>query len=119
MKQIVNLIITIVVLYIFATFFPELVTISDTKSLILAAFLLFVAEIVVIVALFVFMAFALIYGDILTFLLGAVMTFFGEIIAIYLVDHWLPGVSFHSFWAMFIVAFILSVFRLQETNNSD
>ena len=119
MKQILNFIITGVILYLAAKFYPAAVQIADTKSLILATVLLFIAEIIVVIAIFIMMAVSFFSGNWGGIVVGAIAICFAEIIALTLVSEWIPGITITGFWTKFILAFVLSVFRIPEKNNND
>ena len=119
MKQIVNFFLAGIVLLLAALWFPEYVRISDLKSLVLATFLLFLAEILVVVVIFVIIVAMAIMSNWAGVLSGVISIFFAEIIALSLIDSWLPGVEFSGFWTQVLLAFALSTFRIPSTNNNN
>lgn len=117
MRQILNLIITGVILYLASIFFSDVVQIADTKSLILATLLIFVAEIVVVVVVFIMVAVSVFSGNVAGVVASIFAICFVEIIALSLVSAWVPGVTIVGFWTKFILAFALSVFRIPENHD--
>lgn len=117
MRQILNFIITGVILYLASVYFSSVVRIADTKSLILATILLFVAEIIVVIIIFIMMAVSFFSGNLAGVIASIFAIFFAEIIALSLVSAWLPGVEIVGFWTKFMLAFLLSVFRIPEKHD--
>jgi hypothetical protein len=117
MKQIVNFIITGVILFLFARFFPASVQIENFKALFIATLFLFIAEAIVVIVIFIMMAASVLTGNLGGFIGGIVAIFFAEIIAISLVSAFIPGFTVIGFWAKFFIALALSIFRIPENNN--
>ena len=118
MKEVLNLIITVAILAFFAWFFPELVKIDGTKTLLFAAFLLFVAEMLVMLVIVVMMFFSFISGNLSGIFAGIIAIFFAEIFALGMVDAWLPGITIDGLAIKCLMAIVLSVFRIPTTNNN-
>jgi len=119
MKQIFNFIITGVILYLASVYFSDVVQIADMKSLILATILLFIAEIIVVIVLFVMMAVSLFSGNWGGLIIIAIAICFAEILALTLVSAWLPGVTITGFWTKFLLAFALSIFRIPDKEDDN
>jgi len=117
MKQVVNFVITGVILFIFAKFFPELVVIENLRALFIATLLLFIAESIVVIAIFVMMAASVITGNLGGIVGGIFAICFAEIIAISIVSAFVPGFYVHGFWMKFIISVALSIFRIPTTDN--
>ena len=118
MRQVVNFIITGVILAISAWWFPQYVQIDGFITLVLAALLLFVAE-----GLAILLYFALVVSATFThFWAGIVaaisLIFMVEIFALTLVDLWLAGLVINGFWPKFFIALALSIFRIQDTSRN-
>ena len=114
MKQIANFFITGIVLWVAAWLFPQYVKIDGFRTLVLASLLLFVAEVVVLIAFFALITSAALAQFWAGVLVGILFIFFAEIAVLSLLDAWLPGISIIGFWPKFCLAFALSVFRLQD-----
>ena len=119
MKQIANFFITGMILWIAARFFPEYVRIDGIGTLILAAILLFVAETVVALALFLFFITAALSQNWAAIVVIFAMVFFAEILAITLLSAWLPGLTIIGFWPKFLLAFAFSAFRISSSRNDN
>ena len=118
MKQIANFFITGIVLWLAATFFPQFVRVDNFKTLVLASILLFVAEVLVLLFFFALIVSAALAQYWAGVLVGTLFVFFAEIAALSLLDAWLPGLNIFGFWPKFLLAFALSVFRIQDNNQT-
>ncbi|MBR1875060.1 hypothetical protein IJ798_01635 [Candidatus Saccharibacteria bacterium] len=116
-RQIVNFIITGLILYLAVELFPEVVIIDNMRTLIAATFLLFVAEIVVVFAILIFMLFSIFTQNYVGIITGFIGIFFGEILALSLLSGWLSGFMVVGFWPKFWLALALSVFKIPEDNS--
>jgi hypothetical protein len=116
MKEVLNFIIVVVILGIASWIAPGCVHFDSLRSLLLAALLLFVAEfIVVVVGLFAAAA-TFIAGNFLgAFSIVAGLLFFGELLAIKMVDGWMKTASFTGTWTVIALAFFIAVLRIPET----
>lgn len=117
MRQVVNFILAGIVLWLAALLFPAYIWIADFKTLVISTLLLFVAEIVVVVLIFVtIVAMALMsnWGGVIT---GVVAIFFAEIIALSLLDVWMPGLTINGFVPKMLLALALAVFRIPAKND--
>lgn len=119
MKQIVNFILAGVVLWLAALWFPAYIQIADFKTLVIATILLFVAEIIVVLAIFVVIAVMVFTMNWAGAVTGIVAVFFAEIIALSLLDLWMPGLVIIGFWPKFLLAVALSIFRIPDTNQNN
>lgn len=119
MKQIVNFFITGLILWLAAWLFPQFVRIDGMGTLVLATLLLFIAEVVVVIAFFAFIASAALAQFWAGVLVGILCVFFAEIAALSLLDAWLPGLSIIGFWPKFLLAFAFSIFRIPADNYND
>ena len=115
-RQIVNFIITGLILYLAAELFPEVVIIDNMRTLIAATFLLFVAEIVVVLAILIFMLLSIFTQNYVGIIAGFIGIFFGEILALSLLSGWLSGFMVVGFWPKFWLALALSACRAQDMN---
>ncbi|MBP5674946.1 phage holin family protein [Candidatus Saccharibacteria bacterium] len=118
MRQIANFFITGIILWVAAWLFPQFVQIDSMKTLALAALLLFVAEVVVLLLFFALIVSAALAQYWAGVLVGMTFVFFAEIVALSLLDAWLPGLSIYGFWPKFLLAFALSVFRIQDNHQN-
>ena len=117
MRDVLNFIICAVILALFAKFFPELVVIDGARSLFFATLLLFVAEVIVAVGIFVAMLYFFFNGNLNGVFASMAGIFFAEIIAISMVDAWLPGVTIRGIGIKFFLAIVLAIFRIPTNNN--
>lgn len=110
--------ITGIVLWLAATFFPQFVRVDSFKTLALASILLFVAVVLVLLFFFALIVSAALAQYWAGVLVGTLFVFFAEIAALYLLDTWLPGLSIYGFWPKFLLAFALSVVRIQDNHQN-
>ena len=113
MKEVLNFIIVVVILGIASWIAPGCVHFDSFRSLLLAALLLFVAEFIVgLVAA----ATTFITGNYLgAFSIVAGLLFFGELLAIEMVDGWMKTASFTGTWTVIALAFFIAVLRIPES----
>ena len=119
MKQIVNFVIAGVVLWLAARWFPEVIQIDGFKTLIITTLLLFLAEAVVVIALFVMMIFSLFAFDWYAIFGAIIGIFFAEIFALSLLDAWIPGFHIIGFMPKMMLALALSIFRIPDNQNNN
>lgn len=116
MRQIVNFIITGLILLVAVVFFPKYVQVSSIGILLLTIVLLYVAEILSVLVYFglvVSVCLAKFWAGVIV---AISMIFVVELFAVSLVDLWLPGLTIVGFWPKFILALAFSVLRLPETD---
>ena len=112
MRYILNVILTGVVLFLAALFFPNDIHIADAQTLVYTSILLGVAKVLVIILIFLTLVDSILSGDIAGAFSSILAAMFVEIYAIYLVDNWLPGFSTSGFMANFVLAFAISLFTI-------
>ena len=119
MKQIANFLLAGIVLWLAALWFPAYVGIADFKTLVIATILLFVAEIIVVIGIFIVIVVMALMSNWTGVITGVVAVFFAEIIALSLLDAWMPGLTIVGFWTKFLLAVALSIFRIPDTNQNN
>ncbi len=118
MKEVLNFIFVVVILGIASWIAPNHVHFDSFRSLLLAALLLFVAELIVAVVGLIVAAAAAIAGNFLgAFSIAVGLIFFGEMIAITLVDGWMETASFTGTWTVVLLALAFAVFRIPDNHN--
>ena len=117
MKQVVNFILAGIVLWLAALWFPAYVQIADFKTLIISTLLLFVAEIIVVLLIFVAIVVMALMSNWAGVISGVVAVFFAEIIALSLLDAWMPGLAINGFVPKMLLAVALAIFRIPDNNN--
>ena len=118
MKQIANFFITGIILWLATWLFPKYVQIDNFRTLVLSSVLLFVAEILVVLIFFALIVSATLAQYWAGVLIGVIFVFFAEIVALSLLDAWPPGLNIIGFWPKFCLAFALSIFRIQDSNQN-
>jgi len=116
MRQIVNFIITGLVLLVAVIFFPKYVQVSSIWIFLLTIVLLYVAEIVSVLVYFSLVVSACLVRFWAGVIVAISMIFVIELFAVSLVDLWLPGLTIVGFWPKFFIALALSIFRLPEAD---
>jgi len=115
-RWLVNVIIVAGILWMATIFFPTKVIARGHYTILMAAALLSVAEILVMLVIFLMMASTVLTGNLVGAIAGIISIFFAEIIAISLLSSWLPGLTIVGFWPKFWLALAFSVFRIPSNN---
>lgn len=112
-RNIINALITLGVFWISKTYFSEYLTITDTKTLILATAFMFVIGYIFSFAMLIsVLTIPLGIGCITTivlFLVALVLT----PIKLWLLDSYLAGFDIHGFWSYVILTVVLSIFSIK------
>lgn len=117
MRQVVNFLLTAVTLYLSAILLPNSVYIKDFKTLFIASVMLFIAEAVSVFVIFMLILAMILNTNLAGLLVSILAIFFVEIIALSLLDMWLPDLMIIGLWPKIVIAFILSFLRIPDTNN--
>jgi hypothetical protein len=112
MRYILNVILTGVVLFLAAHFFPNDIYIADTQTLVYASLLLGVAKVLVIIVVLLALVGSISSGDITGAFSSIVAAMFVEFYAISLVEDWLPGFSTSGIITEAVLAFAISLFTI-------
>ncbi len=119
MKGVANFIITFVILWIAAYFFPNVVHVDSIRTLIIATLLLFLAEAVVVIILFIATIFSIMMLDWYAIIGTIIGIFFAEILALSLLSAWIPGFYIVGFWPKMLLALAFSIFRIPSNQSND
>jgi hypothetical protein len=117
MKDVMNLLLAILVLWVQSLLWGELIIIDSLKTLLFAGILLFIAELLVYIIAFFVLASQLMTGNFVGFFVTLLLAMiFVEYLALSLLDAWLPGLYFAGFLPKICTAFLLSLFRIPDLN---
>ncbi|MFE5321614.1 hypothetical protein ACFQ88_23190 [Paenibacillus sp. NPDC056579] len=119
MRNLLNLLVTLLVFWIGNQYFNQYISISDTKTLILATVLMFVISLIYGLLLTIsFVSIVVGIGCLTTPLLIAASLVLTPI-KLLLLDKYLSGFDIHGFWTYVILTIVLSIFTVKVKSKSE
>lgn len=115
MRRFVNLIISGVVLWAASMLFTEQIHIKDFSTLFLSTLLMWLATVIVSLIAILIMKGGMFVESCSWTLFGLIIYAASRIIALYMLDAWLPGFTVEGFWLKVLIAFACSFFSLSES----
>ncbi|KRF09919.1 phage holin family protein [Paenibacillus sp. Soil787] len=119
MRNILNLLVTFLVFWCGSYYFNPYISISDTKTLILATVLMFVISFIYGFLLTVSMISMVVGIGCLTTPLLVVASLVLTPIKLWLLDKYLTGFEIHGFWTYVILSIILSIFTVKVKSKKE
>ena len=114
LKQLGNLVVAGVILFIASRIFPEVIRIDSLETLTIIVFLLFVVETVVTLLAALITVLGYLALEWVAFVIGFLGLLFGEILALYLLSLWIIGFEVVGFLPKLLLALTLTVARLPD-----
>ncbi|SEB92131.1 phage holin family protein [Paenibacillus sp. GP183] len=119
MRNILNILVTFFVFWFGSQYFNQYISISDTKTLILATVLMFVISFIYGFLLTVSMISIVIGIGCLTTPLLVVASLVLTPIKLWLLNKYLTGFEIHGFWTFVILTIVLSIFTVKVKSKKD
>jgi uncharacterized membrane protein YvlD (DUF360 family) len=116
LKNLLNLLVTLLVFWLGNQYFNSYISIADTKTLIIAAVLMFVISLIYGFLLGVSMISIVIGIGCLTTPLLIAASLVLTPIKLWLLDKFLPGFEIHGFWTYVILTILLSIFTVKASD---
>ncbi|WP_411830229.1 phage holin family protein [Paenibacillus alba] len=110
MRNLLNLLVTLIVFWIGSEYFSQYISIADTKTLILASILMFVISFLYSLMLAASMLSIVVGIGCLTTPLLILASIILTPIKLWLLDRYLSGFEVHGFWTYVVLSVVLSIF---------
>ncbi|MEF3308658.1 phage holin family protein [Paenibacillus sp. GYB004] len=119
MRNILNLLVTLIVFWVGNQYFNEYLSIADTKTLVIASVLMFVISFLFSLAMALSVMLIVVGVGCLTtpalILASIVLT----PIKLWLLDKYLGGFEIHGFWTYVLLTIVLSIFTVKVKSKQD
>ncbi|TXK83460.1 phage holin family protein [Paenibacillus sp. N3.4] len=117
MKNILNFLVTVLVFWIGNEYFSSYISISDTKTLILASILMFLISFIYSLIMAASVLSILVGIGCLTTPLLILASLILTPIKLWLLNTYLPGFHIHGLWTYVIMSVVLSIFTVKARSN--
>lgn len=122
MRNIINMIIKIAIIWGAAWLFPECVKVQDARTMVLVVATILIASIILAVMMGVLILAALPgkgTGMVIAMLITVIMALASEIIQLMAAVHFVPGFEIHGKLTYIILALLMAVFSIDEKGEAE
>ena len=114
MRRVINLLITMLILFLSSVLFPANVRIEGFWNLLLVAFLIWALSAAIAYAIILIFAVGVLFENAAWVIVSFVALLFTNVIAILLLSRWMSSFYVSGFWMALLLSVVISLFSLSS-----